>query len=477
MNELKTSNTNIDWDCIIRDIASQWWLILMAGLGAWLMTVAIMQLCYHPMYTSENTFVIGRSGFNYHSVSENLQQAETTSKQYTQVVGSSILQKQVCEELNMAVFNAEVTVETVKSSNLMVLRVTADSPRQAYLISRSVISHAVSLMSFFMNDVTMQELQQSQIPTEPSNTVNFYLWGERAGLITVAAMILILGMLSLYKDTVRNSEDALSKIDARLLGTIYYEKKKQSLLLTSPVLSFDYVEASHMLSTRISMTLDRLDKKVLMITSVAENEGKSTIAANLAVSLTQNGKKVLLADCDFRNPSQYKIFSLGNTDHRDFTEAIEKGDKIETGQIQKIPGLLTLFSQKNRTQPWNKEALQMLAQSLEQFRSQVDYIILDTSPAALISDTEEYAAMADTALIVIRQNTTEACHINDTIDALNGAGTQVIGCVLNGVHHPVLTHTAYGKYEGRYRKNNYHYAYTYTHPTEIHPPKGGLPNE
>ena len=119
----------------------------------------------------------------------------------------------------------------------------------------------------------------------------------------------------------------------------------------------------------------------------------------------------------------------------------------------------------------------MLAQSLEQFKSQVDYIILDTSPAALISDTEEYAAMADTALIVIRQNTTEACHINDTIDALNGAGTQVIGCVLNGVHHPVLTHTAYGKYEGRYRKNNYHYAHTYTHPTEIHPPKGGLPNE
>lgn len=477
MNELKTSNTNIDWDCIIRDIASKWWMVLMAGVGALLMTVAVMQLYYHPMYTSENTFVIGRSGFNYHSVSENLQQAETTSKQYTQVVGSSILQKQVCEELNMTAFNAEVSVETVKSSNLMVLRVTADSPRQAYLISRSVIRHAVSLMSFFMNDVTMQELQQSQIPTTPSNTVNFYLWGERAGLIAAAVMILILGMLSLCRDTVRNGEDALSKIDARLLGTIYYEKKRQSLLLTCPVLSFDYAETSHMLSARISMTLDRLGKKVLMVTSVAENEGKSTIAANLAVSLAQNGKKVLLTDCDFRNPSQYQIFSLENADSQDFTEAIEKGLIVETGQIKKIPGFLTLFSRKSRKQPWNKEELQRLVQSLEQLKPQVDYIILDTSPAALISDTEEYAAMADAALIVIRQNTTEACYINDTIDALNGAGTQVIGCVLNGVHRRILNHTAYGKYEGRYYKNSYNNAHGYNHTSGMHQPKGSLPNE
>lgn len=91
--------------------------------------------------------------------------------------------------------------------------------------------------------------------------------------------------------------------------------------------------------------------------------------------------------------------------------------------------------------PWNKKEYATIAKTIEQMKQYVDYIILDTSPAALISDTEEYAALADAALIVIRQNTTEVCYINDTIDDLNDAGTKVIGCVLNSVQKKgIFTH-------------------------------------
>jgi len=432
-------------------------MILLAAAGAFLMTAAVMQLAYHPLYTSESTFVIGHSGLN-HSISENLSQAETTSRQYTQVVGSSILKKQVCEDLSLDAFEAKVSVDTVPSSNLMILRVTASSPRQAYMISRSIIQHAVALMAYFLDDVTMQELQQSQIPTAPSNPVNFFLWGGRAGLISLVGMMLILGLMSLGRDTVRSPEDASAKVDTPLLGTIYYEKKRQSLLLTSPVLSFDYVEASHMLSARIFMALGRLEKKVLMVTSVTENEGKSTIAANLAVSMAQSGKKVLLCDCDFRKPAQYKIFSSENPEHTDLTEAIENQTLVNPGSLKRIPELSILFPEKAMSRPWNKTELQFFRQTLHQLKASVDYIILDTSPAALISDTEEYASLADTALIVIRQNEVEACCINDTIDAINDAGTHVIGCVLNGFHRRILKNSGYSKYDSRYRHSNYMYS-------------------
>ncbi len=473
MNEFVRKNTDIDWSCILRDIFRQWWMILLAGAGTFLMTTAVMQFAYRPVYTSENTFVIGLSGLNYHSISENLSQAETTSRQYTQVVESSILKKQVCEDLSLETFDAKISVDTVPSSNLMVLRVTADSPRQSYLISRSIIQHAVKLMAYFLDDVTMQELQQSQIPTAPSNPANFFLWGERAGLIGMAGMMLLLGLLSLGRDTVRSPEDIPAKIDARLLGTICYEKKRQSLLLTSPVLSFDYAEASHMLSARICMTLDRLEKKVLMVTSAAENEGKSTIAANLAVSMAQSGKKILLCDCDFRKPAQYKIFSSENPESPDFTETIENQTPVIPENIKRIPGLSVLFPRKPMSRPWHKTELQFIRKTLLRLQNSVDYIILDTSPAALISDTEEYASLADAALIVIRQNEIEACCINDTLDALNDAGTHVIGCVLNGLHHRILKNSGYSRYYSRYRHNGYAYGRKDTPSRE----KGHVSNE
>lgn len=472
MNELR-NNTDIDWSCILRDIFRQWWMILLSGAGAFLMTAAIMQLAYRPLYTSESTFVIGLSGLNYRAISENLTQAETTSRQYTQVVESSILQKQICEDLSLDTFEAKVTVDTVPSSNLIILRVTASSPRQAFLISRSIIKHAVTLMAYFLDDVTMQELQQSQIPTSPSNPVNFFLWGGRSGIVSMVSMILILGLLSIRRDTVRNPEDASAKVDARLLGTIYYEKKRQSLLLTSPVLSFDYVESSQMLSARICMILDHLDKKVLLITSAAENEGKSTIAANLAAAMAQSGKSVLLCDCDFRKPAQYKIFSSENPEYTDFTEAIKNQVPVNPGKLKRIPGLSILFPQQSVPRPWNKTELNFIQQTLNRLKNSVDYIILDTSPAALISDTEEYASLADAALIVVRQNVIEACCINDTIDALNDAGTQVIGCVLNGFRRHILKNSGYTKYYGRYQNSGYTYSRNVIQSHE----KGRFPNE
>ena len=65
-----------------------------------------------------------------------------------------------------------------------------------------------------------------------------------------------------------------------------------------------------MAASRIRSRMDRKEAKSLLVTSVAENEGKSTVASNIAVSIAQEGKKVLLIDADFRKPSLYKIFDL-----------------------------------------------------------------------------------------------------------------------------------------------------------------------
>ena len=70
------------------------------------------------------------------------------------------------------------------------------------------------------------------------------------------------------------------------------------------------MESLKRIASRVRGRLDRRGGKVLLVTSVAENEGKSTLAANLALALSEEQNRVLLLDCDFRQPALYKIFEL-----------------------------------------------------------------------------------------------------------------------------------------------------------------------
>ena len=459
---------SVDWDCLFRDLVREWWLILLTGLMAALMTGAVLLIRYTPQYTAKTTFAISQTGFSYDQISGNLAQAETTSGQFEQVVGSSILRNQVCEDLGISGFDASVSVNTVESSNLMEMTVTSSSPKMAYEISRSVIDNAMELMGYFLNGVAMKELQATVIPEIPSNPLRLGFYMGAAAAAGIAVMILILALMSVYKDTVKNVGDVSRKVDAKLLGTVYYESKRKkgmrrasrsfSLLLTNPMLSFMYVESYRMLATRVRFAMDAEDSRVLMVTSVSENEGKSTVAANIAVALAQEGKKVFLMDCDFRKPAQYKIFEFRCPRSCDFCTAIAEGKKVRAVKQHQIPGLTVVFGRQPVGAQLDKDAFAYLEKIIRKMREQYDYVILDTAPMAFVADTEEYAALADASLLVIRQDVMETCYINDAIDNLENTGTKLIGCVFNGVRQGLAERTgAYGGYgaDGYRRYSHY----------------------
>lgn len=465
-SEQNPRTLRIDWDCLLRDLLRGWWTILLTGLMAALMTGAVMLFRYVPQYTAETTFAISQTGFSYSQISANLSQAATTSEQFSQVVSSSILRNQVCEDLGISGFPASVSVNTIESSNLMEMTVTASSPQMAYEISRSVIDNSVELMGYFLDGVVMKEIQSTVIPESPSNPLRL---GPYMGIAAVAGIVVmgfILSLFSVYKDTIKNVDDVSRKVDAKLLGTIYYENKRKrgmkkkaakefSLLLTNPMLSFMYVESYRMLAARVRFAMDAEDRKVLMVTSVSENEGKSTVAANIAVALAQEGKKVFLADCDFRKPAQYKIFGFHCPGSCDFCTAISRREKVRVVQQNQIPGLAVAFGKQPAASQMDKDSFTYLEKIVKKMKARYDYIILDTAPMAFVADTEEYAALADASLLVIRQDVMETCYINDAIDALDNTGTKLIGCVFNGVRQGLAERAgvsgsygagSYGKY-------------------------------
>ena len=186
----------IDWDSLFRDLLREWWLILLTGLMTALLTGAVLLLRYSPQYTATTTFAISQSGFSYDQISGNLAQAETTSGQFEQVVNSSILKNQVCEDLGIGGFAASVTVQTVESSNLMEMSVTSSSPEMAYEISRSVIDNSMELMGYFLDGVTMKEIQSTVIPETPSNPLRVGRYMGAAAAAGIVVMIIILALIS-----------------------------------------------------------------------------------------------------------------------------------------------------------------------------------------------------------------------------------------------------------------------------------------
>ena len=215
------------------------------------------------------------------------------------------------------------------------------------------------------------------------------------------------------------------------------------------------------LAARISNEMAEHNQKVLLVSSAMENEGKSTVAANIALAMSQINKRVVLVDMDFRKPSMFKILNMQNAEFEELgmrinsmarNDAVDFDQEIQT-LLCKVPGteLNVILNRKAVPQAVEKY-METISGILQALREQADFIILDTAPISLVSDAEELVELADTSIIVIRQHWIEAREINDTIDALGGR-KRMLGCVFNNASKTSLTGSTAGYgygYGGQY---------------------------
>jgi protein-tyrosine kinase len=170
--------------------------------------------------------------------------------------------------------------------------------------------------------------------------------------------------------------------------------------------------------------------KSVAIVSEARGEGRSHIAANLAVVLSQLGGRTLLIDADLRNPSQHALFGLEN---RIGLSAVLSG-RAGSEAVQRVPELGNLSVLPSGVAPPNPQEL--LARPtfgvlLERLAEHVDFILLDTPPAAESADAQTVAARARAALFVVRRNHARLWRVQAIAESVARTRTAVLGAVVH----------------------------------------------
>jgi capsular exopolysaccharide synthesis family protein len=214
-------------------------------------------------------------------------------------------------------------------------------------------------------------------------------------------------------------------------------------------LSFAAAEAYKMLRTNIFFSLPD-DKKchIIGVTSSMRGEGKSTTSVNLAYSLAEAGKKVLLIDADMRLPSIAKKMEIPN-DLGLSDILVNAGDKVGISIHKTLVNENWHIMTSGSIPPNPSELLgsNRMKKLLEVLSEKYEFIIVDLPPVTVVTDATILSPVLDGIAVVVKENSTDKRALNECVRLLRMSEAKILGFVMTSVKEDRGT---YRKYSGNY---------------------------
>lgn len=464
------SSLTFEWNSLIKDLIHNLWIIFLAALITYMGIHVYEKTIYTPTYTSEAILVV-RAKVGSSGIYSNLASSSEMATIFTNVFQQNSMKKLAAENLGMDSFDGTLTASVTGTTNLMNISVNSKNPELSFRLLSSVIEVYPNISDTVFSDAVIDVILNPNMPTAPSNSPLISYRKQITFIAMLFATALII-LFSLMRETVKEEKGFTDKIDAELIGIVShekdhlsrkekFEKKKRALLINNAYSSLKFTEDYQKLATKLEYMQKRKNKKVFAVTSVAENEGKSTVAANIAIALSNRGYKVALVDLDIRKPSMYKIFDFTQEVKSDFYDTLSNKtflDKLTFHRYKKS-NLIIAFNKKSYDTSYDFFGIQILKKYISVLRQKVDFVIIDTPPTSVTADAVSTASVADKTLLVVRTDTVAIQDINEAILAIRDAGGKLAGCILNDVYKPFTLFGQMGTdetgYYGAFYKSNY----------------------
>ncbi len=302
---------------------------------------------------------------------------------------------------------------------------------------------------------TVAWMQPPVTPDTPSFPV--LKWTLAACVALGLTLSLGISFLREIMDTsVRSPRDIARVGQLNLLGMIPHEDDDPQAAGV-PLPSVIYAAPASMLAeqfrqvrTRLQHTASLETTRSILVTSPGPEDGKSTVACNLAAGLALNGHRILLVDANFRRPELHKLFGLSN--EAGFSNVLNAIENFESSVRQtKVPNLDIMT---NGVKPANATELlesQLLTDFIDRALEEYDHVIFDSGPILVVSETVALAPRVDGVITVVRARNNSRGLLQRMRDNLRQLKAEHLGVVLNGVR------STGGGYYGRNIKTYYEY--------------------
>ncbi len=447
--------------------AKRYWLLILlviALLGGAFSFKAFYS--YSPMYSASATFTISTDDSSLYSSSSylNTRTAGQIVKTFPYILNSGLLQKKIAEELGTTSMPGTITTETLGSTNMITIVANSVEAQYAYDMLQAVIKHYPEVAEPVIGEVQMNLLDMTDVPELPANPFSFkrdLVKGVFLGAVLCGMALLL---YAFTRNTIYEEEDFKKMLNVDCICAIPQivfkrrgnEDFRRDISIYNRKISQTFLEAVRVLRARIEKDAKKKDLQVFLVTSAAPGEGKSTIAANIAMALAMRGAKVVLVDCDLRNPSVRERLYLqqdGPGLYEYLAGEVELREILlwnEKYKMYVVPGGESIES--------GSELLDSpkMSELLKKLKQNVEYVILDTAPVGVLTDTAVLAEAADAALFVVKQDYANRSAILEAIGQLAESKIHISGCILNGAQAGI---GGYGYRQYRYYNKYGDYLY------------------
>ena len=315
--------------------------------------------------------------------------------------------------------------------------------------------NAIALAATANNAKIIDEAIADDIPVSPKRPMIYLI----ALVLGIGIPVGIIYLVELTKFKIEGRADVEKLTSVPVVGDIPLTDEKNDK--NGSIAVFEnknnlMSETFRNIRTNLQFMLDN-DQKVILVTSTVSGEGKSFVSSNLAISLSLLGKKVVIVGLDIRKPGLNKVFQLSNKE-RGITQYLSNPETDLMELVQPSDVNKNLFILPGGTVPPNPTELLArngLDKAIETLKKNFDYVILDTAPIGMVTDTLLIGRVADLSVYVCRADYTHKAEYTLINELSFEKKLPNLCTVINGVD---LKKRKYGYYYG-YGKYGKHYGY------------------